>query len=75
MIADPCTVPIEPGPEDRLVYYRLHGSPRVHWSGYSEGYLDELAAKIASLRARAEGWCTFDSTAAGFAQPDALGFD
>ncbi|MEO5726005.1 MAG: DUF72 domain-containing protein [Byssovorax sp.] len=73
VIADPCTVPIEPGPEDRLVYYRLHGSPRVYWSGYSEEYLDELAVKIASLRARAEVWCIFDNTAAGFAQLDALG--
>ncbi len=68
-----CTVPFEPGPEDRLGYYRLHGSPRVYWSGYSEEYLDELAVKIASLRARAEVWCIFDNTAAGFAQLDALG--
>lgn len=73
VLADPCTVEIAPGPEDRLVYYRLHGSPRVYWSGYSEAYLDELAEKIASLRARAEVWCIFDNTAAGFAQGDALG--
>lgn len=73
VIADPSAVPIEPGPRDRLVYYRLHGSPRIYWSGYSAEYLDELAAKIASLRARAEVWCIFDNTAAGFAQGDALG--
>ncbi len=73
VIADPCTVPIEPEPADRLVYYRLHGSPRIYWSGYSEAFLDDLAAKIASLRARAEVWCIFDNTAAGFAQGDALG--
>ena len=73
VLADPCTVEIEPGPEDRLVYYRLHGSPRVYWSGYSEAFLDDLAGKIASLRARAEVWCIFDNTAGGFAQGDALG--
>jgi uncharacterized protein YecE (DUF72 family) len=73
VIADPSTVEIEPGPEDRLVYYRLHGSPRVYWSGYSEEFLDDLAGKIATLRERAEVWCIFDNTAGGFAQHDALG--
>jgi uncharacterized protein YecE (DUF72 family) len=73
VIADPCTMPVEPGAKDKLVYYRLHGSPRIYWSGYSGEYLDDLAAKIATLRARAEVWCIFDNTAAGFAQGDALG--
>jgi uncharacterized protein YecE (DUF72 family) len=73
VIADPATAEIEPAPEDTLVYYRLHGSPRMYWSGYSPEFLDDLAAKIATLRARAEVWCIFDNTAAGFAQWDALG--
>jgi uncharacterized protein YecE (DUF72 family) len=73
VLADPATVPVEPGPDDRLVYYRLHGSPRMYWSGYEPGFLDDLAAKIARLRERAEVWCIFDNTAAGFAQGDALG--
>jgi uncharacterized protein YecE (DUF72 family) len=73
VIADPARAPVEPGPDDRLVYYRLHGSPRVYHSGYSPAFLDDLATKIASLRRRAEVWCIFDNTAAGFAHLDALG--
>jgi uncharacterized protein YecE (DUF72 family) len=73
VIADPARALVEPGPEDRLVYYRLHGSPRMYYSGYSAEFLDDVAAKIAALRSRAEVWCIFDNTAAGFAHGDALG--
>ena len=73
VLADPCTVEVEPGPKDNPVYYRLHGSPRVYYSGYSEEFLDDLASKIARLRERSEVWCIFDNTAAGFAHGDALG--
>ena len=73
VIADPAPIEIEPGPEDRLVYYRLHGSPRMYYSGYEPAFLDELAAKIATLRKRSEVWAIFDNTAAGFAHGDALG--
>lgn len=73
VIADPARAPIEPGPGDELVYYRLHGSPRAYYSAYSSAFLDDLAAKIAVLRERAEVWCIFDNTAAGFAQGDAPG--
>lgn len=73
VLADPCTVEVEPGPKDNPVYYRLHGSPRVYYSGYSEDFLDDLAGKIARLREHTEVWCIFDNTAAGFAQHDALG--
>ena len=72
IIADPASVPIQPGPEDRLVYHRLHGSPRAYYSGYSPVFLGDLAAKMATLRARAEVWCIFDNTAAGYALGDAL---
>ncbi len=73
VIADPTRVRVEHGADERLVYYRLHGSPRVYYSGYSPAFLDDLAATIASLRDHAEVWCIFDNTAAGFAQGDALG--
>jgi uncharacterized protein YecE (DUF72 family) len=73
VIADPATVAIEPGPDERLVYHRLHGSPHVYHSAYSPAFLDDLAAKITALRGRAEVWCIFDNTAAGFAQGNALG--
>ena len=73
VIADPPRMPAPPGPGDRLVYHRLHGSPRVYYSGYSPTFLDDLAATITSERERAEVWCIFDNTAAGFAHGDALG--
>lgn len=73
VLADPSRAPAPPGPGDRLVYHRLHGSPRVYYSGYSPAFLDDLAATITSERERAEVWCIFDNTAAGFAHVDALG--
>ena len=73
VIADPATVSLEPGPDDRLVYHRLHGSPRIYHSAYSPAFLDDLAVRITTLRERAEVWCIFDNTAAGFAQENALG--
>lgn len=68
--ADPAPVPAaaEPGGWPGWIYYRLHGSPRVYYSGYSEEYLDALAAR---LRATG-GWCIFDNTAEGEATANAL---
>lgn len=69
--ADPAPVPeaAEPGGWPGLVYYRLHGSPRIYYSGYSAEYLDAVAARLASTG----GWCIFDNTAEGEATADALG--
>jgi len=68
--ADPAPVPAaaEPGGWSGLVYFRLHGSPRVYYSRYSEAYLDTLAAALAP----SGGWCIFDNTAAGEATANAL---
>lgn len=54
-------------------YYRLHGSPKMYYSGYSEVDLDGLAGTL--TRDRTEGrtaWCIFDNTAAGAAMSNAL---
>ena len=72
--ADPACVPAaaEPGGWARLVYYRLHGSPRMYYSAYGDEYLRELAGDI---RRRARGtavWCIFDNTAVGAATQNAL---
>ena len=75
MAADPARVPEagEPGGWPGLVYYRLHGSPRMYYSDYSPAYLDALAASISAARGRgAPAWCIFDNTAAGAATPNAL---
>jgi len=63
----------EPGGWPGVIYYRLHGSPRVYYSPYDKSYLDQLAAK---LRAHAlcgtTTFCIFDNTALGEATLNAL---
>jgi uncharacterized protein YecE (DUF72 family) len=64
--ADPANVPEagEPGGARNLLYYRLHGSPKMYYSAYSYEYLQELSEKITSANATTrEVWCVFDNTA------------
>ena len=73
--ADPAIVPeaANPGGAHGLVYYRLHGSPRIYYSPYSKEYLQSITEKLSA--ARVEGktvWCVFDNTAEGAATGDAL---
>ncbi len=72
--ADPAPVPsaAQPGGWAGLVYYRLHGSPRVYYSAYSEPYLAALAATLREAARSAPVWCIFDNTAQGAATDDAL---
>lgn len=72
--ADPARVPAaaEPGGWPGMVYYRLHGSPRVYYSNYEDADLDALAARLAAPAA-APSWCIFDNTALGAATTNALG--
>ncbi|MGQ9778643.1 MAG: DUF72 domain-containing protein [Bacillota bacterium] len=72
---DPAPVPAAaaPGGWPGLVYYRLHGSPRMYYSAYSPSYLGALAERLLAARAdKAEVWCIFNNTAAGAATADAL---
>ena len=63
----------EPGGWRGLVYYRLHGSPRMYYSTYSPEYLAAIAEVLARDAAAAvETWCIFDNTAAFAATGDAL---
>lgn len=63
----------EPGGSGRLAYYRLHGSPRIYYSGYNGTFIHDLAQKLALKAAEAgEVWCIFDNTAEYHAWPDAL---
>lgn len=74
--ADPARVPeaAEPGGWRDLVYYRLHGSPRIYYSAYEPAYLDALAARLRDEAAAGRRvWCIFDNTASGAAAGDALG--
>jgi uncharacterized protein YecE (DUF72 family) len=75
--ADPARVATAglPGAANELVYYRLHGSPRMYYSVYEQEYLDALAADLRRARAQhssREVWCIFDNTALGAAAVNAL---
>jgi uncharacterized protein YecE (DUF72 family) len=72
--ADPAPAPgaDQPGGWPGLVYFRLHGSPEMYYSSYSQ---DELEALIEKLKGHAQSkptWCIFDNTASGAATENAL---
>lgn len=74
VIADPPAG--QPGPHEpttATIYTRLHGSPRVYYSSYSDDYLASLAADIGTHNAAGRTvWCVFDNTASGAAVANAL---
>jgi len=73
--ADPARVPAaaEFGGYDRLVYLRLHGSPRVYYSAYSSEKLADVARVLEDKSAQGiSTWCIFDNTALGAATADAM---
>jgi uncharacterized protein YecE (DUF72 family) len=72
--ADPSVAPVPQPPDSlRLDYLRLHGSPEMYHSAYSETWLDCLAAEVAcKAHAGRQVWCIFDNTASGAAVPNAL---
>ena len=72
--ADPAIVPpaVHPGGWNGLVYYRLHGAPRVYYSAYDAQALDTLADQLRRAVRRGPAWCIFDNTAAGAATANAL---
>lgn len=75
VMADPVRVPgaEDPGGWTEAIYYRLHGSPRVYWSSYTDEYLDAIAHRIEEDRAEGrEAWCIFDNTAQGAATANGL---
>ena len=67
--ADPPPVPeaTVPAGWPRLVYFRLHGSPRKYWSRYDEHSIATLAATVRSAATAEAVWCMFDNTASGAA--------
>lgn len=74
VVADPAPVPegTQPGGWSGVVYYRLHGSPRLYYSAYSMDYLNALAQKLVIASSTAETWCIFNNTASGAAIENAL---
>ena len=61
-----------PGGSDRIAYFRLHGSPVMYHSSYSDDYLAQLAERLRVAAQRSPVWCVFDNTARGASTPNAL---
>lgn len=64
----------QPGPHEPttdVAYIRLHGSPKIYYSGYSAEFLDALATELRT-GVVAGSWCIFDNTASGAALLNAL---
>jgi uncharacterized protein YecE (DUF72 family) len=72
--ADPARAPGagDPGGWRRIAYFRLHGSPRIYYSGYEETTLTSVASKLENIRKVAPVWCMFDNTASGAAMDNAV---
>jgi uncharacterized protein YecE (DUF72 family) len=74
--ADPARVPAaaEPAGWPGLVYYRLHGSPRVYYDLYDDAYMEALAVRLRAhmQHSNAPVWCIFDNTALGAATTNAV---
>ncbi|WP_296257228.1 MULTISPECIES: DUF72 domain-containing protein [unclassified Pseudomonas] len=62
-----------PGGWDGLRYWRLHGSPRIYYSAYEAGWLEQLAQGIKEgVNDGVPTWCIFDNTARDAALGNAL---
>ena len=72
--ADPALCPqaLVPGGAQQTCYYRLHGSPKIYYSEYSDNQLKDYADLISDHHQSSEVWCIFDNTASGHAMTNAL---
>lgn len=61
-----------PGGWGGVNYYRLHGSPRMYYTPYSEEQLDALLPRLVTHSRSALTWCIFDNSAAFAATANAL---
>jgi uncharacterized protein YecE (DUF72 family) len=73
VVADPPPLPEATTPAGwaHVVYFRLHGSPRMYWSRYDENVIAALAGTLDRLSTAAQVWCVFDNTASGAALENA----
>jgi uncharacterized protein YecE (DUF72 family) len=60
----------EPRAWRRVVYFRLHGSPRCYFSPYQQPFLAAIAERI--QEADIPAWCIFDNTGSGAAFENAV---
>lgn len=73
VIADPAPITIRSIPNTDITYLRLHGSPEMYKSSYSDDalitFVDQLAERA---RTTSNLWCIFDNTMDGAAIRNAL---
>lgn len=63
----------KPGGWGGLAYYRLHGSPKMYYSSYSDEQLARIAEELKVSEERGTRiWCIFDNTAEFAATANAL---
>ena len=74
VIADPAKGQDGPHvPTAATMYVRLHGSPRIYYSSYSDAYLAQLARELdGHVASGRDAWLVFDNTASGASVPNAL---
>lgn len=73
VIADPEPVPSPSIPDTDIRYFRLHGSPEMYASSYSDDFLAALAQRLdEEMRLSHHVWCVFDNTMHGAATRNAL---
>jgi uncharacterized protein YecE (DUF72 family) len=73
--ADPARVfeAKQPAGRSDIVYFRLHGSPRVYYSAYDKNFLDALAVQLRQYDSEGQQvWCIFDNTTLGAAARNGL---
>jgi uncharacterized protein YecE (DUF72 family) len=73
--ADPAIVApaAAPAGDPCIAYFRLHGSPQIYYSTYSDVYLRSLATRLRVMQSEGtQCWCIFDNTANGAAIPNAV---
>ncbi len=72
--ADPAISPLgtRPGGWSGLVYYRLHGSPRMYTSAYPAEFIGAFTQIVSRAAASAPVWCIFNNTAEGAAIENAF---
>ena len=63
---------LRPGGWEGLRYVRLHGSPIIYRSSYSQAFLEELAQRLRVWADEGPVWCIFNNTVEGAAIPNAL---
>jgi len=73
-VADPPPHPAaqQPGGWREVVYYRLHGSPKMYYSEYDSQFLSTLKTELIEAASSVLVWCIFNNTASGAAIKNAL---